>query len=104
MYAPTFSFSWDDRAGAYSGRDIGTFCALGVEGEVDPDLMTGLRTFNTDIDADVKALRQISGALLPVLEGKGPIALAIGSVELTLPTTGLTQPLSRFKSICFGSL
>jgi hypothetical protein len=45
----------------------------------------------------------ISGALLPVLEGKGPIALTVGSAEFTLPTTGLTQPLSRFKAICFGS-
>jgi hypothetical protein len=74
-----------------------------VEGEVEPDLTTGMQTFNTDIDVDVKALRQISGALLPVLEGKGPVALTIGSAELTLPTAGLTQPLLRFKSICFGS-
>jgi hypothetical protein len=62
-----------------------------------------MQTFNTDIDADVKALRQIGGVLLPVLEGKGPNALTIGSAELTLPTAGLTQPLLRFKMICFGS-
>jgi hypothetical protein len=37
------------------------------------------------------------------VEGKGPIALTVGSAEFTLPTTGLTQPLSRFKAICFGS-
>jgi hypothetical protein len=74
-----------------------------VDGEVEPDPTTQMQTFNTDIDANVKALRQIGGALLPVLEGKGPITLTIGSAELTLPTTGLTQPLSRFKAICFGS-
>lgn len=74
-----------------------------VDGEVEPDQATGMQAFNTDIDADAKALRQISGALLPVLEGKGPIALTVGSAEFTLPTTGLTQPLSRFKAICFGS-
>ena len=74
-----------------------------VDGEVEPDQATGMQAFNTDIDADAKALRQISGALLPVLEGKGPIALTVGSAEFTLPTTGLTQPLSRFKTICFGS-
>jgi hypothetical protein len=65
-----------------------------VDGEVEPDQTTGMQTFNTDIDADVKALRQIGDILLPVLEGKGPIAL---------PTAGLTQPLLRFKTICFGS-
>src|SRR5674476_1390380 len=74
-----------------------------VDGEVEPDQATGMQAFNTDIDADAKVLRQISGALLPVLEGKGPIALTVGSAEFTLPTTGLTQPLSRFKAICFGS-
>lgn len=74
-----------------------------VDGEVEPDQATGMQAFNTDIDADAKVLRQISGTLLPVLEGKGPIALTVGSAEFTLPTTGLTQPLSRFKAICFGS-
>ena len=29
-----------------------------VDGEVEPDQSTGMQTFNTDIDADAKALRQ----------------------------------------------
>ena len=54
-----------------------------VDGEVEPDQATGMQAFNTDIDADAKVLRQISDALLPVLEGKGPIALMVGSAEFT---------------------
>ena len=98
--------------GLHIGANNGTKATLAVSnstaryavvGDVEPDQATGMQTFNTDIDADAKALRQIGGTLLPVLEGKGPIALTVGSAEFTLPTTGLTQPLSRFKTICFGS-
>lgn len=49
---------------------IGT-ARYAVDGEVEPDQATGMQAFNTDIDADAKVLRQISGTLLPVLEGKG---------------------------------
>jgi hypothetical protein len=73
-----------------------------VEGKVEIDQETSTQTFDVDIDADANGLRKIGETLLPVLQGSGPITLSVGAVELTLPTAGLSQSLSRFKSICQG--
>jgi hypothetical protein len=73
-----------------------------VDGKVETDQATGTQTFDIDIDADAKGLRKIAAQLLPVLQSSGPITLSIGAVKLTLLTSGLAQPLSRFKTICQG--
>ena len=58
--------------------------------------------FASEIDADGKALQQIRPKLIPVLEGKGPPVLSVGSTSRELPVAGLAEPLSGFKSVCFG--
>lgn len=74
-----------------------------VEGEVGLDPVAGLVSFSKDIDADARALQRIRSALLPVLEGKGPILITIGSASRQIPVLGLAGALERFKSVCFGS-
>jgi len=73
-----------------------------AEGEVSSDPDTRAPGFSTDIDLNATTLRQLRNTLLPVLEGKGPIQLAIGPARRDLPISGLADPLRRFKSICFG--
>jgi hypothetical protein len=74
-----------------------------VDGNVETDQATGTQTFDIDIDADAVDLRKIAARLLPVFEGNGPIILRVGAAELALSTSGLAQPLSRFKMICLGN-
>jgi hypothetical protein len=73
-----------------------------IDGRVETDQATGTQTFDIDIDGDATGLRKVAARLLPVLEGPGPITLSIGATKLTLSTSGLAQPLSRFKMICLG--
>src|SRR5437899_4357942 len=74
-----------------------------VEGKFEEDgAGVGRPGFASEIDADGKALQQIRPKLIPVLEGKGPIVLSVGSTSRELPVAGLAKPLSGFKSVCFG--
>src|SRR5262245_36978952 len=74
-----------------------------VEGKFERDgAGVGRPGFASENDADGKALQRISAKLIPVLEGKGPIVLSVGSTSRELPVTGLAKPLSGFKSACFG--
>jgi hypothetical protein len=79
----------------------GEFCYT-ADGGVSPDPDTGTPSFSSDIDLDADTVRQLRNGLLPVLEGKGPIQLAIGPVHRDLPVSGLAEALKRFKSVCFG--
>ncbi len=74
-----------------------------VEGEVALDPVAGVMSFSKDVDADARSLRRIRSGLLPILEGKGPILIAIGSTSREIPVAGLAGVLERFKSVCFGS-
>jgi hypothetical protein len=74
----------------------------GVDGKLETDQAAGTQTFDINIDADAKELGKIAARLLPVLESSSPITLNIGAAEFTLPTSGIVQPLSRFKIICLG--
>jgi hypothetical protein len=74
-----------------------------TDGEVSPDPDSGTPSFSADIDLDAQTVRQLRNELLPVLEGKGPIQLSIGSAYRELPVSGLAGALGRFKSVCFGS-
>ena len=56
----------------------------------------------SELDADATMLRQLRAKLVPVLEGKGPIVLTIGSASRELPVAGLSKPWSGFKAVCFG--
>jgi hypothetical protein len=73
-----------------------------VDGTVGSDQATGTQTFDIDIDADAAGRRKIAARLLPVLTGRGPIALSLGTAELALPTSGLAAPLGRFNQVCLG--
>lgn len=74
-----------------------------VEGKFDRDGGgVGRPGFAGEIDGDRKALQQIRAKLIPVLEGKGPMVLSVGSTSRELPVAGLAKPLSGFKSVCFG--
>jgi hypothetical protein len=73
-----------------------------VDGELAPDPDTRQPGFSVDGDLDAQARRELRRTLLPVLEGKGPIELAIGSARRELPALGLASALRRFKSVCFG--
>jgi hypothetical protein len=74
-----------------------------VEGKFEQDgAGVGRPGFASEIDADGKALQQIRAKLIPVLEGKGPMVLSVGSTSRELPVAGLAKPLSGFKSVCFG--
>jgi hypothetical protein len=74
-----------------------------VEGKFEADgAGVGRPGFASEIDADGKALQQIRPKLIPVLEGKGPLVLSVGSTSRELPVAGLAKPLSGFKSVCFG--
>ena len=53
-------------------------------------------------DADSKMLRKIRDQLMPVLEGKGPIVVTVGTKSSELPVSGLATPLKRFRSVCFS--
>lgn len=71
-----------------------------VDGKIEVDPTTEVQTFDVDIDADANGLRKIAARLLPVLQSGSPITLSIGAAELSLPTSSLAQPLSRFMSTC----
>jgi hypothetical protein len=73
-----------------------------VSGAVEPDGLSRQPTFTYETDADAKALQQVKAALMPVLAGKGPIAVKVGAAARDLPIAGLSGPLQRFNSICFG--
>jgi hypothetical protein len=83
-----------------------------VAGNIAPDPVVNQPIFSSDLPGDKKARSDIAAKLLPVLEGRGPILYEIGlgaarndmSKSLnSIPISGLAQPLTRFKSICFGS-
>src|SRR5262249_23906969 len=74
-----------------------------AEGKFEEDgAGVGRPGFASEIDADGKALQQIRPKLIPVLEGKGPMVLSIGSTSRELPVAGLAKPLSGFQSVLFG--
>ena len=73
-----------------------------TDGEVSPDPDIGTPSFSVDIDLDKDTTRQLKNALLPVLEGKGPIQLTLGPDHRDLPISGIADALKRFKSVCFG--
>jgi len=74
-----------------------------VEGKFEGDgAGVGRPAFASEMDADGKALQQIRPKLIPVLEGKGPLVLSVGSTSRELPVAGLAKPLNGFKSVCFG--
>jgi hypothetical protein len=74
-----------------------------VDGKLERDgAGVGQPGFAHHTDADAPALRQIRAKLLPVLEGKGPIVLTLGSTSRELPAAGLAEPLAGFKSVCFA--
>jgi hypothetical protein len=53
-----------------------------LEGKFERDgAGVGRPAFASEIDADGKTLQQIRVKLLPVLEGKGPIVLSVGSIS-----------------------
>src|SRR5262245_31060327 len=73
-----------------------------VEGKFERDgAGVGRPGFASEIDADGKALQQIRAKLIPVLEGKSPIVLSVGSTSRELPVAGLAKPLSRFQISLF---
>jgi len=94
--------------GVPSGQGISLTLANGaakyvVLGKFDPDgAGVGQPGFDAEFDADKKALVAIGAQLLPVLQGKGPIVLTVGSKTGELPIDGLSKSLARFKSVCFG--
>ena len=73
-----------------------------VQGEIEPDSEQKQPTFVYEADIDAAARRRIRAALMPVLTGKGPIKLTVGSTSRDVPTTGIKAPLDRFAAICFG--
>ena len=104
----TFSIGSEGVAdAASSGHKVTLTLANGdaryaVEGEVSPDQDTGTPSFSTDdVDLDQNSIRQFQKTLMPVLEGKGPIQLTIGTAHRELPVSGLSDALKRFKSVCF---
>jgi hypothetical protein len=83
-----------------------------VVGEVASDSVVGRPTFTGDLPGDRKSLRDIAARLLPVLSGREDVRYQIDATaerrdgskgENPIPITGLTEPLGRFKSICFGA-
>jgi hypothetical protein len=83
-----------------------------VAGSIAPDPVSNLPTFTGNVAESKKALSDISGKLLPVLQGAGPILYEIGGraapndmskSPTSIPVTGLAAPLAKFKSVCFGS-
>ena len=82
-----------------------------VSGSIAPDPISNLPTFTGDLADNKKALSSISAKLLPVLQGSGPILYEIGAGTApndmsknptSIAITGLSAPLAKFKSICFG--
>ncbi len=57
--------------------------------------------FGSEFDVNARKRNDLRRKLLPVLEGKGPIVLTIGSYSRNLPVSGLADALSRFKAVCF---
>ena len=83
-----------------------------VAGDVASDSVVGRPTFTGDLPGDRKSLRDIAARLLPVLSGREDVRYQIEATaerrdgskgENPIPITGLTEPLGRFKSICFGA-
>jgi len=73
-----------------------------IMGEVAHDPIAGTPTFSVDIDLDAPEVTKLKSELLPVLEGSGPVRLALDGKERELPAAGLPAALDRFKSVCFG--
>ncbi len=64
----------------------------------------GVPGFGSELfDVNARKRNDLRQKLLPVLEGKGPIVLTIGSYSRTLPVSGLADVLGRFKAICFDA-
>ena len=61
------------------------------------------KSFDSNTIADAGTLRRIRDALMPVLEGPGPLVITLGSLKRELPVAGLAEPLKRFKTACFDS-
>jgi hypothetical protein len=74
-----------------------------INGEVSLDPIANALSFSVDIDLDAKTMARLRKELLPVLEGKGPIEIAIGPAYRELPVAGLPAALKRFKATCFGT-
>lgn len=85
-----------------------------IAGRIAPDPISTLPTltFTGDVAEDAKTLSGIAAKLLPVLQGSGPILYAISAGSTppdlsknptSIPVAGLAAPLTKFKSICFGT-
>jgi hypothetical protein len=70
------------------------------DGKIEPDSV-GQAGFVSELDLDPPTLRELRSKLIPVLEGKGPIVLTVGTDSRELPVSGLGKPLGGFKSVCF---
>jgi len=103
-----FTIASEDVADAHSiGQKATLTLANGatryaVDGEIARDPTSGTPSFSVDIDLDAQTVRQLRDGLFPVLEGKAPIELSIGSAHRELPLAGLPDALKRFKATCFG--
>jgi len=61
----------------------------------------GERGFVSEFDADANKRAELQQKLLPVLEGKGAIAITVGAWSRNLPVSGLADVIGRFKAVCF---
>lgn len=73
-----------------------------VRGDMGIDQITRQPAFRYETNIDSKALAIFRGDFLPMLNGKGPLTIAIGEKSQQLPLAGVAEPLKRFSSVCFG--
>jgi hypothetical protein len=73
-----------------------------VRGEPGIDNMTNQPAFSYETNIDARALGLVRTELMPLLQSKGPITVAIGKQERKVPLTGIAEPLRKFSAVCFG--
>jgi hypothetical protein len=73
-----------------------------VDGKIEANgAGVGQPGFSSEFDVDATARQALRAKLVPVLEGKGPIVLTVGTASRELPVTGLGKPWDGFKAVCF---
>ena len=73
-----------------------------VRGEPSIDNASGQPAFSYETNIDQRALSLVRAELFPLLNSKGPLTVRVDKNERQVPLTGITEPLKKFSSVCFG--
>lgn len=73
-----------------------------LRGDMGQDNINHQPAFRYETNIDARALSIFRAEFMPMLAGKGPLTVMVGDKSQQVPLAGVTEPLKKFSTSCFG--